>query len=115
MCRRYSARACGCCLPTAQTGSAARTWLALAFTRIRVAQFARRLNTERIRWSARIGPALEHAAHLVGDDGANGASEPCPIRPPFDLMSETGKRVSCRPLDAALQIKPAGMIGMRLE
>ena len=70
---------------------------------------------ERIGWPARVGAALEHAALLVGDDRADGAGEPGPVRPPSDLVAESAERLAGRLVDPALQIEQARMIGVRLE
>ena len=73
------------------------------------------LQAQGVRRSARVGAAFEHAALLVGDDGAHGSGEPRPIRPPLDLVAELSERLPGRLGDAALEIEPAGIVGVRLE
>src|SRR5438874_1876196 len=51
---------------------------------------------ERIRRPARIGAALEHACLLVGNNGADRAGEPCPVRPPVDLVTQLAERIAGR-------------------
>jgi hypothetical protein len=46
------------------------------------------LQPECIRRPPRVAAALEHAGLLIGNDRADGAGEPCPVRPPSDLVAK---------------------------
>src|SRR3989441_13057438 len=64
-----------------------------------------RSQPDRIGRPARVGAALEQPGLLVGDDRADRAGQPGPVRPPFDLVAEAAERRSGRPVDPALQIE----------
>src|SRR5262249_39727472 len=70
---------------------------------------------ERIGGPARVGAAFEHAAFLVGDNGADGAGKPSPVRPPSNLVAESTERLARRLVDPALHVEQARMIGVRFE
>ena len=44
---------------------------------------------------ARVGAGFEHAGLVIGNDRANGASQPCPVWPPFDLVAKAAECLSC--------------------
>src|SRR5262249_12549528 len=70
---------------------------------------------KRIGRPARVGAAFEHAAFLVGDNGADGAGKPSPVRPPSDLVAKLTERLAGRFVDPALHVEQARMIGVRFE
>src|SRR5215470_12815572 len=70
---------------------------------------------QRIGRPARVGPALEHAALLIRDDGTDGAGKPRPVRPPSNFVAEAAERLAGCLVDPALHIEQARMIGVRLE
>src|SRR5262245_5908515 len=57
---------------------------------------------ERIRRPPWVSAALEHAALLISDDGADRAGEPRPVRPPSDLVAEATERLASCLVDPAL-------------
>lgn len=44
---------------------------------------------------ARVGAGFEHAGLVIGNDRANGASQPCPVGPPFDVVAKAAECLSC--------------------
>src|SRR5687767_12096701 len=88
---------------------------AMAQVVIRTSALVKALQPDRVGRAARVRAGLEHAALLVGEDGADRAREPGPLRPPFDLVAETAERRTGCLVDAPFEIEPSRMIGMRLE
>ena len=87
--RRYGAHACGYCRPKVPTRICCSDMALPPFQYNPGA--ASRLHAQRIGWPARVSPALEHTALLVGDNRAYRSGKPCPLRPPFDLVAEAAR------------------------